>query len=438
MLMRMLTLELTERCNIRCAHCMVSCQPGRGRDLAEELVDQSVEAADSMKIPLLSLSGGEPLLARSLVARALAQAASRHIPVRLVTNGSWARTDAGTRRTLAALVQRGLTRVSVSADPYHQQFVPLDHVHRLTRCAREIPVDVEVNLVLSRDDATLTILEEVARWDVPIALTPLSRQGRARALHSGRLFSPEQVVGCPVVAAALVDVEGAVNLCCNMSGPHWRSLRPAWPLQLAPAGRMSVATALAAHDNPVSRRLAAWGPIALATLAARRRGETAPPVAVPCEACMWLSQVPERVAAVAALGDEELAEAVVGDEPTSTGWADGEHRFAGDARLVSFPLSGHLCSAASPAHAGDAQGGSGPRPGHVLTFKRADGSREFLLLDPASAEEVSRGLLVGALSLQGARRAGEPVVEWVRRHELGRILIEAGALGPTSSERGAV
>jgi len=54
------------------------------------------------------------------------------------TSGFWATSDDLVRRRLAALAEAGMKQLSISADPYHQEFVPPDRVRRLLGAARAV------------------------------------------------------------------------------------------------------------------------------------------------------------------------------------------------------------------------------------------------------------------------------------------------------------
>ncbi|MFW6154606.1 MAG: hypothetical protein ACOC95_05260 [Planctomycetota bacterium] len=54
------------------------------------------------------------------------------------TNGGWATNEAEIRRRLAALDETGMGHLRISADPYHQQFVPIERPRRLARVAAEV------------------------------------------------------------------------------------------------------------------------------------------------------------------------------------------------------------------------------------------------------------------------------------------------------------
>ncbi len=54
------------------------------------------------------------------------------------TSGVWATDDTLARDRLDALAKAGMRQISLSADPYHQEFIPPDRIRRLTAVAREV------------------------------------------------------------------------------------------------------------------------------------------------------------------------------------------------------------------------------------------------------------------------------------------------------------
>jgi len=88
----------------------------------------------------IHIGGGEPFgrwpalieLARRAKAAGLGPLAA------VETNAYWAADESIVRDRLAALDDAGLDRLTISADPYHQQFVPLQRVCMATRVGREV------------------------------------------------------------------------------------------------------------------------------------------------------------------------------------------------------------------------------------------------------------------------------------------------------------
>jgi hypothetical protein len=134
-------LMLTDWCGASCASCYLGCGPDKSdwmdREAALSLWRQLVEA--SPRGCRVHVTGGEPFGRWELlidVCRA-AQAEGLAPLEKVETNGYWATSDAIIRDRLGALDAAGMRTLGVSADPYHQQYVPIDRVRRLVAVARE-------------------------------------------------------------------------------------------------------------------------------------------------------------------------------------------------------------------------------------------------------------------------------------------------------------
>jgi GTP 3',8-cyclase len=132
-----LRVSVTDRCNLRCSYCM----PAEGlpwMSRPEMLTDEEMLRLIAVFIGLgvrqVRLTGGEPLLRRSLVELVAAIAALKPRPqIAMTTNG------VGLDRLAAPLALAGLDRVNVSLDTIDQQ-----EFFKLTR--RDRLADVEKGL----------------------------------------------------------------------------------------------------------------------------------------------------------------------------------------------------------------------------------------------------------------------------------------------------
>jgi hypothetical protein len=88
----------------------------------------------------IHIGGGEPFgdFDRLLAVVRAATAAGLPGVGYVETNAFWATDAAVTRRRLAALAHAGMRQISISADPYHQEFVPPERVRLLYDAAREV------------------------------------------------------------------------------------------------------------------------------------------------------------------------------------------------------------------------------------------------------------------------------------------------------------
>jgi hypothetical protein len=135
-------LLATDWCPAACRHCYVSAGPERASWMSVEDAAGHLAALARLGVPAegIHVGGGEPfgdferLLAIVRAARGAGLAGIGYVE----TSAFWA-TDAGTvRRRLAALAEAGMMHISISADPYHQEFVPPERPRLLHDVAREV------------------------------------------------------------------------------------------------------------------------------------------------------------------------------------------------------------------------------------------------------------------------------------------------------------
>ncbi len=190
-------LLLTYWCNARCASCYVCSSPQCTGDMAVEdgLALWEGLVCASPHGCRIHLSGGEPF-GRWEALIALARAAGREGlgPLEAVeTNAFWATDEKDVRDRLGALDDAGMGRLTVSADPYHQQFVPIERVRLAARVGEEALGARRVQ-VRWRDWAAAgydtSCLEPLRRWELFARYAAIGRDrlvGRAAVELAGLL-----------------------------------------------------------------------------------------------------------------------------------------------------------------------------------------------------------------------------------------------------------
>jgi len=135
-------LVLTYWCNARCASCYLCCGP---EDHAWMSADDAIEhwrqlASASPHGCRVHLTGGEPFGNWPLLIEVARRAKAEGLgPLdKVETNAFWADDEGEARQRLAALDEAGMRRLTISADPYHQQFVPIDRCRLLAAAAVEV------------------------------------------------------------------------------------------------------------------------------------------------------------------------------------------------------------------------------------------------------------------------------------------------------------
>lgn len=138
-------LLLTYWCNARCAFCYVYSAPERGgwmrvADAVNLWRSLDRLAANHGKKMRIHLSGGEPFgdWPRLLSIARTAHDAGLTLLEKVETNAFWATSDGVTRARLEQLDALGMERLVVSADVYHQEFVPFERAARCVEIARKV------------------------------------------------------------------------------------------------------------------------------------------------------------------------------------------------------------------------------------------------------------------------------------------------------------
>nr|WP_276976279.1 radical SAM protein [Ferrimicrobium acidiphilum] len=112
---RFLTIEITDRCNLRCPMCWFWGENGRGdiykgKELQDETYESLIRDVSRWK-PWIFLSGGEPLLRQTSVLRIARVAASYRVPISIINNGT-----VGSTETLQTLVNERISSMTFSLD----------------------------------------------------------------------------------------------------------------------------------------------------------------------------------------------------------------------------------------------------------------------------------------------------------------------------------
>jgi len=164
-----LGLHITDRCNARCKHCAYGCDPhtkgAMTLDEAREYLGQVAEHP----VEVVCISGGEPFLCHEVLLGIVKAAREMGIPgIWAFTNGYWATSIEAARQRLLPLKKAGMTRLSLSADAFHQEFIPLERVRDALLVARELGLELELDMRFlgppeEKNPTNLTTKEIIAR-----------------------------------------------------------------------------------------------------------------------------------------------------------------------------------------------------------------------------------------------------------------------------------
>jgi organic radical activating enzyme len=140
-----LGILVTMKCPLECAHCGIESSPRREEILDRELIVSRLrEIGEQGKIQQLIITGGEPFAVRPLLHAILEVALEYDIYTYVQSSGFWA---SSRERAIATLTQLPrITHLGISADEYHESFVPLQYVKNALEAAIECDIRPELSL----------------------------------------------------------------------------------------------------------------------------------------------------------------------------------------------------------------------------------------------------------------------------------------------------
>jgi MoaA/NifB/PqqE/SkfB family radical SAM enzyme len=136
-----LVLNYTMACPLSCDFCCYACGPRRtetmDRALAFDLVDQ---AADLGVFGACSFTGGDPFVYYDDMLAISRRMAQHGLPFTAISACAWATDDDAVDEMLRPLVDAGMTCITASHDPSHEQWVPRANVVRVVSRALALGV----------------------------------------------------------------------------------------------------------------------------------------------------------------------------------------------------------------------------------------------------------------------------------------------------------
>ena len=225
---RQLKIVYSWKCNAACDHCAVYSGPGRTEVLDRELAFCCVDLAARSGIRKVEYTGGEIFLFYTDLLQLLDRGSGHGLTAVVDTNGFWAKSHEVAVRRLRPLAQRGLQKITLSADRYHQPFVPLPRIVHALSAARELGLDRSVTLCsLENDPALLETVVALRPHCSKLKVQPVTPFGRgADRLPRDRMArcsfaNAARPCNQATSPAPTVCPDGRVTLCC--APPMW------WP-----------------------------------------------------------------------------------------------------------------------------------------------------------------------------------------------------------------
>lgn len=189
--MKSIVINLTQKCNAKCAHCCFECLPNSSNYLTDDEIEKIVFYAESHDdVKVVSLTGGEALLCKNKVLEIIQRLSLVGKETTLISNAFWATTEAVTERILSELKLAGLNYLTISYDDYHAEYIPISNVKRLLTIIKKFDIEVALNMVVDRKHIGVDLLKDLGEsvFGVRVTMVPASPVGRANDLNHNDLY----------------------------------------------------------------------------------------------------------------------------------------------------------------------------------------------------------------------------------------------------------
>ncbi|WP_338598677.1 radical SAM protein [Sulfolobus tengchongensis] len=191
-----ITWNMTYKCNLNCIHCYINASPTREDGLTTEEAINLIDQMAEIKIPLLIMSGGEPLMRRDFL-NLSKYASEKGIKLALSTNGTLI-----SEKMAQMLKEIGFVYVGISLDSpspeFHDKFRGLNGAFEMTIKGIKNAINAGLNVGLrftitskNIDDLDSYVNLALKLGVKRITFYHISASGRGKELRDW-MYTPEQ------------------------------------------------------------------------------------------------------------------------------------------------------------------------------------------------------------------------------------------------------
>jgi len=139
-----ISLLLTYRCTSECSHCFASSSTRKDEPMKLSEVQEYLEEAKKVGAKSVWFFGGEPFFYFDLLLGGIEYAKQLGLVPTTTSNAFWATSEDLASKRMWLLKEKGLERISFSADPFHWEYVPLEYLHNAVQAAEKLGIGGEL------------------------------------------------------------------------------------------------------------------------------------------------------------------------------------------------------------------------------------------------------------------------------------------------------
>jgi pyruvate-formate lyase-activating enzyme len=262
-------LQMGLFCPLQCKHCSVFAGPRRPERMAPDLATKIIaDFAQSPEASVVVLTGGEPFAMMDCLNQSLAEI-TKHPRLRsyVITSAHWAKSIEEAVSVLRSLPEISL--MMVSADIYHEQFVPLEYVRNALHAGHALGCDLVISITVGADSPTY--IERMRKLIGPRVwktiehdIVQIQPTGRAKIYGIGSFPTTPVALpegACELVGTPVYVANGNAVVCCQIDVTNEAPRKTDSPYHLGNAHSDSFQTIKErVEGDTIMQALRVWGP----------------------------------------------------------------------------------------------------------------------------------------------------------------------------------
>jgi len=222
--LKVVNFVITNYCNARCRMCANDSDndPKKTEEIDPQILNKFLsEKPKTLYIEGINISGGEPFYNFLLLSQIVKLSNEYVDNVIVLSNCFWAKNTIAAKNKLNLLKSSGLTRLTISSDFYHSEFVPFSFVDNAIIAANELNIRCNLNCVQrygKKDlDNVCRSLQYSSLLDHKDSFpcTPIGRGKNENAFQIQNLPKSR----CKLILSSLaIKPNGNVYACCGVGG----------------------------------------------------------------------------------------------------------------------------------------------------------------------------------------------------------------------------
>lgn len=216
--MRKIAFGYSNRCNIKCAHCVAVDGVHDNTKMELAKAREVIRDMGAAGVTGISFTAGEPFLYFDDMLELVGLCRELRIYTRIVTNSYWAKNVEDAEQRLGMLKQCGLSQIRLSFSRWHQKNVPPQNILNAALSSRKTGIDYFISFVTDFTEEDDGYEQFLRKHQLKFFPEPVIYSGRAESFGREKIFTDYQANCCGMNPYLAPDLN--MYACCD-AGSHF-------------------------------------------------------------------------------------------------------------------------------------------------------------------------------------------------------------------------